>query len=178
MFLSCNSTLTIPHQLRHLRHSQLPHCCTDTSNESGRKGSNIYELNQWLWEFGLGKPPSRLGGLSAAETWELQIAGYRMALGVAIPPGHSELQGPEGCCSCQVSLSGAGMKPDWDSLRVQDFPGITLVILKYLEISQIYQRYLCLSRDIPGRYFSTEDILSAHISCWFLYGNQIQSILG
>ena len=36
------------------------------ADESGRKGSNMYEINQWLWQFGLGKP--RLGGLSVAET--------------------------------------------------------------------------------------------------------------
>ena len=38
----------------------------DVANEPGRKGSNVYEINQWLWQFGLGKP--RLGGLSVAET--------------------------------------------------------------------------------------------------------------
>ena len=31
-----------------------------------QEGSNVHQLNQWLWEFGRGKP--RLGGLSAAET--------------------------------------------------------------------------------------------------------------
>jgi hypothetical protein len=29
-------------------------------------GSNIYEVNTWLWQFGLGKPP--LGGLTIEET--------------------------------------------------------------------------------------------------------------
>ena len=35
------------------------------------KGSNIYELSQWLWEFGQGMP--RLGGLSVAETERRRI---------------------------------------------------------------------------------------------------------
>jgi hypothetical protein len=30
------------------------------------KGSNVYQLNQWMWEFGRGKP--RLGGLSVTDT--------------------------------------------------------------------------------------------------------------
>ena len=39
-----------------------------------QKGSNVYQLNQWLWEFGRGKP--RLGGLSVtvAETEARRIA--------------------------------------------------------------------------------------------------------
>ena len=44
----------------------------DAADASGTKGSNDYELNQWLWEFGRGKP--RLGGLSVTATEELSIA--------------------------------------------------------------------------------------------------------
>ncbi len=32
----------------------------------GRRGSNVYEVNPWLWQFGRGKPC--LGGLSVEET--------------------------------------------------------------------------------------------------------------
>ena len=44
------------------------------THKSGRKGSNLYEINQWLWQFGRGK--SRLGGLSVAETkeWHITVA--------------------------------------------------------------------------------------------------------
>ena len=38
----------------------------DTAAQYGRRGSNVYEVNHWLWMFGRGKP--RLGGLSVAET--------------------------------------------------------------------------------------------------------------
>ncbi len=38
----------------------------DTAAADGRRGSNVYEVNQWLWQFGRGKP--RLGGLSFEET--------------------------------------------------------------------------------------------------------------
>ncbi len=46
--------------------------CADSAAEDGRRGSNVYEVNPWLWMFGRGKP--RLGGLTVAETAERQIA--------------------------------------------------------------------------------------------------------
>ena len=42
LFLSANSTPTIPHQLCHLQRSKFPHCCADALNESSKKGSNVY----------------------------------------------------------------------------------------------------------------------------------------
>ncbi len=38
----------------------------DTAAADGSSGSNVYEVNQWLWQFGLGK--QHLGGLSVEET--------------------------------------------------------------------------------------------------------------
>ncbi len=38
----------------------------DTAAADGRCGSNMYEVNPWLWQFGRGK--QRLGGLSVEET--------------------------------------------------------------------------------------------------------------
>ncbi len=38
----------------------------DTATADGLRGSNVYEVNQWLWQFGRGKP--RLGGLSVETT--------------------------------------------------------------------------------------------------------------
>ena len=61
-----NSTPTIPHQLGQHRSAKFPHGLEDAADESGRKGSNVYEINQWLWQFGRGK--QRLGGLSAVAT--------------------------------------------------------------------------------------------------------------
>ncbi len=37
-----------------------------TAVVDGKRGSNMYEVNMWLWQFGRGKP--RLGGLSVEET--------------------------------------------------------------------------------------------------------------
>ena len=48
------------------------------AGREGREGReatsrvNVNEINQWLWQFGRGKP--RLAGLSVAETEELRIA--------------------------------------------------------------------------------------------------------
>ena len=69
---SGNSNPTIPHCFHNLQRSKFPYCCADLTKESGRKGSNVYEVNQWLWYFGRGKP--RLGGLSVYETEVLRMA--------------------------------------------------------------------------------------------------------
>ena len=45
------------------------------TSRAGREAmscANVYKINQWLWQFGRGKP--RLGGLSVAETEERRIA--------------------------------------------------------------------------------------------------------
>ena len=38
----------------------------DTAAANGRLGSNAYEMNRWLWQFGCGK--QHLGGLSIEKT--------------------------------------------------------------------------------------------------------------
>ncbi len=38
----------------------------DTAAQYGRRGSNVYEVSTWLWQFGHGK--QRLGGLSVDQT--------------------------------------------------------------------------------------------------------------
>ncbi len=47
--------------------------CADAAAEDGRRCSNVYEVNPWLWLFGRGKP--RIGGLTIEETAEKQDAG-------------------------------------------------------------------------------------------------------
>ena len=66
LFLDGNATPTIPHHLRHLRASAFPHGAADAAKPDGRRGSNAYEVNTWLWQFGRGR--ERLGGLSVSET--------------------------------------------------------------------------------------------------------------
>ena len=92
LFLLGNSTPTIPHQLRQHtgRRSRFPHGLADTADASSKEGSNVYELKQWLWEFGRGKP--RLGGLSVTATEERRIAvakgGAKKALATRVRRSH------------------------------------------------------------------------------------------
>ena len=66
LFLAGNVTPTIPHLYSKRKDSGFPMGCADTASVDGRRGSNVYEVNPWLWQFGRGKP--RLGGLSVEDT--------------------------------------------------------------------------------------------------------------
>ena len=72
LFLAGNSTLTIPHLYSERKDSGFPMGCADAAAVDGRRGSNVYEVNLWLWQFGRGKP--RLGGLSVEATAQRQEA--------------------------------------------------------------------------------------------------------
>ena len=66
LFLAGNATPTIPHMYTKRKDSGFPMGCADAAAADGRRGSNVYEVNPWLWQFGRGKP--HLGGLSVEET--------------------------------------------------------------------------------------------------------------
>jgi hypothetical protein len=73
LFLAGNATPTIPHlyskrNFKLRKGSGFPLGCADAAAADGRRGSNVYEVNPWLWQFGRGKP--RMGGLSVEETAE------------------------------------------------------------------------------------------------------------
>ena len=68
LFLAGNSTPTIPHMFSKCKDSGFLYGCAEAAAADGRRGSNVYEVNPWLWQFGRGKP--RLGGLSIEETTE------------------------------------------------------------------------------------------------------------
>ena len=74
LFLAGNATPTIPHPGLYSKRkdSGFPTGCADAASVDGRRGSNIYEVNPWLWQFGRGKP--RLGGLSVEDTQERKAA--------------------------------------------------------------------------------------------------------
>ncbi len=61
-------TPTIPHKYSRAKSACFPAGCADAAAEDGRRGSNVYEVNTWLWQFGRGKP--RIGGLTIEETEE------------------------------------------------------------------------------------------------------------
>jgi hypothetical protein len=72
LILAGDSTSSSPHQ--HSKHKRsevwLPSSVffdsCDTAAVDGRLGSNVYEVKQWMWQFGRGK--QRLGGLSIEKT--------------------------------------------------------------------------------------------------------------
>ena len=71
-FLNSNATPTIPQKYSKNKNSCFPAGCADSAAEDCRRGSNVYEVNTWLWQFGRGKP--RLGGLTIEETSDRQDA--------------------------------------------------------------------------------------------------------
>ncbi len=70
LLLAGNSTPTIPHIFSKRKDSGFPYGCAVWL--CGRRGSNVYEVNPRLWQFGRGKP--RLGGLTIEETTERKDA--------------------------------------------------------------------------------------------------------
>ncbi len=75
-FLDGNTTLTIQHKYSKNKNSCFPAGCADAAAEDGRRGSNVYEVNPWLWQFGRGKP--RLGCLTMIEeTAKRQVAAHK-----------------------------------------------------------------------------------------------------
>ena len=50
-FLLGNSTPTIP-PAPSAQAQQVPYGLADVADASGKKGSNVYEVNRWLWQFG------------------------------------------------------------------------------------------------------------------------------
>ena len=79
LFLAGTSTPTIPHKYSKHKSSGFPMGSCDTAAADGRRGSNVYEVNQWLWQFGRGKP--RLGGLSVEETADRKDAAQKELIG-------------------------------------------------------------------------------------------------
>ncbi len=76
-FLDGNATSTIPHNYSKDKSSCFPAGCAEAAAEGGRRGSNVYEVNTWLWMFGRDKPG--LGGLTIEETLERQDSACKVS---------------------------------------------------------------------------------------------------
>jgi hypothetical protein len=72
LFLAGNATPTFPHLYCKHKESDFLLGCADTAAADSMRGSSVFEVNPWLWQFGRGKP--RLGGLSVEETAERKQA--------------------------------------------------------------------------------------------------------
>ncbi len=96
LFLAGNSTPTIPQIFSMSKDSGFQYGCADVAATDGQWSSNVYEVNQWLWQFGRGKPLARLGGLTIEKTTERKDAvsnalHKRAAVTLAVHQGDSSL---------------------------------------------------------------------------------------
>ncbi len=66
LFLAGNSTPTIPHKFSKHKGAGFPMGSADTADADGMRGTNVYEVDTWLWLFACCKPS--LSGLSVEET--------------------------------------------------------------------------------------------------------------
>ena len=62
--------LQLSHMYSKNKSACFPAGSADAAAEDGRRGSNVYEVNTWLCQFGRGKP--HIGGLTIEETAERQ----------------------------------------------------------------------------------------------------------
>jgi hypothetical protein len=69
-FLDGNLTSTIPHKYAARQGLDFEFGCADRPLQGSRRGSHVYEVNTWLWNFG--RPQPRVAGLSVAATQKIR----------------------------------------------------------------------------------------------------------
>ncbi len=65
-FLEGNATSTIPHQYSSRQKVAFECSCANSAGPTLRRGSHVYEINTWLWNFG---SPQRKRGLALKLRW-------------------------------------------------------------------------------------------------------------
>ena len=65
-FLHDNATSTISYKYAPRQKQAFEFRCADGASQGSRRGSHVYEINTWLWNFG--RPQPRVRGLSVART--------------------------------------------------------------------------------------------------------------
>jgi hypothetical protein len=65
-FLHGNATSTIPNKYAVRQKQAFEFGSADGASQGSRRGSHVYEINTWLWNFG--RPQPRVGGILVAET--------------------------------------------------------------------------------------------------------------
>ncbi len=69
-FLDGNITSTIPYKWNSRHSRDFAFGCADGPLQGSRRGSHLYEVNTWLWNFG--RPQPRVACLSVAETEKIR----------------------------------------------------------------------------------------------------------
>jgi hypothetical protein len=65
-FLDGNTASTILYKNSGRQKQAFEFGCADGQGHASRRGSHVYDINDWLWNFG--RPQPRVGGLSVAKT--------------------------------------------------------------------------------------------------------------
>jgi hypothetical protein len=60
----------LPHKYSNRQKDAFECGCADGAGPTSRRGSHVYEINTWLWNFG--RPQPRVGDLSVAKTEKLR----------------------------------------------------------------------------------------------------------
>ena len=69
-FLDGNTTSTIMYKYAGRQKQAFEFGCADGASQGSRRGSHVYEINTWLWNFG--RPQPRVGGLLVVKTEEIR----------------------------------------------------------------------------------------------------------
>ncbi len=70
-FLDGNSTSTIPHKYSSLQRDAFECCCTNGAGPTSQRVSHVYEINTWLWNFGVfWTAPASRGRPLWGQDWE------------------------------------------------------------------------------------------------------------
>ncbi len=64
-FLDDNTTSSIPYKYTARQKQAFEFGCADRQGPASRRGSDVHEINTWMWNFG--RPQPRVGGLSVAK---------------------------------------------------------------------------------------------------------------
>ena len=113
------------------RDAGFPFGCADAAAVDGRRDSNTYEVNPWLWPFGRGKP--RLGGLFIQKTAEKKDAA-------------SDARRKSAAGSKRVRKDGSSLiRSKWGYNLVY-----TMMCIVY---TRIYSYVLCLHHSFPAHVF-------------------------
>ena len=71
-YLDGNTTSTIPYKYSARQKQAFEFGCADGQGPASRRGSHVYEINTWLWNFG--RPQPRVGALSVTKTERIRGA--------------------------------------------------------------------------------------------------------
>ena len=90
--------------------AKFPHGSTDSTNAAGRMGSNVYEVNLWLWQFGRDKPLSclSLGGFRWQTLRTIQLSSRQTVIGVLLRRASAAAAALQGRVQSDLASKKAG----------------------------------------------------------------------